>query len=170
MPTRLRTEIEIQATPERVRDVLTRAEPPLAADLKARKETPVRTYRVPPMTAPFPARLGSGLLALLLGAVLAAVLIAPVGGGRQALGFALAPDLALFVGIAPRLERGQLHPRAVPLYNALHHVAGPLLLGIAALLGLGWPWLAGALAWGLHIAVDRAVGYGPRTADGFRRA
>ena len=49
-------------------------------------------------------------------------------------------------------------------------VAGPLLLAIAGLLWLGPPWLVGALAWATHIAVDRALGYGPRTREGFRRA
>ena len=125
---------------------------------------------VPFLATRFPGRLAYGLLAALLGAALAAALIAPGGGGWQALGFALAPDLALVAGIAPGLARGQLHPRAVPLYNGLHHFAGPLLLGIAALVWLGVPWLAGALAWAVHIAVDRAVGYGPRTPEGFRRA
>jgi hypothetical protein len=129
----------------------------------------VRASPVPVLTKPFPGRLGFGLLALLLGAVLAAALVTPGGGGWQALGLGLAPDLALLAGIAPGLARGQLHPRAVPLYNALHHFAGPLLLGVAALLWLGVPWLAGALAWAAHIAVDRGVGYGPRTPEGFQR-
>lgn len=43
--------------------------------------------------------------------------------------FALAPDLAVLYGIAPGLARGQLHPRAVPIYNALHQFWGPLALG-----------------------------------------
>ena len=122
------------------------------------------------LTKPSPVRLGYALLAALLGGALATALVAPGGGGWQALGLGLAPDLALLVGIAPGLARGQLHPRAVPFYNALHHFAGPLLLGTAALLWLGLPWLAGALAWAVHIAVDRAAGYGPRTPQGFRRA
>ena len=129
----------------------------------------MRALPVPLSTTRFRSRLAYGLLALLLGAALAATLLAPGGGGRQALAFALLPDLALLAA-APGLTRGQLHPRAVPLYNALHHFAGPLLLGLAALLGLGVPWLAGALAWAVHIVVDRAVGYGPRTPEGFRRA
>ncbi|MEA2595534.1 MAG: hypothetical protein QOF01_2003 [Thermomicrobiales bacterium] len=110
-------------------------------------------------TTPFPGRIAFGLLALLLCAALTGALIASGSGGWQALGFALAPDLALFVGIAPGLTRGQLHPRAVPL-----------LLGLAALLWLGVPWLVGALSWSVHVAVDRAVGYGRRTPEGFRRA
>ena len=130
----------------------------------------MRADPVPVQFTSFPGRLGYGLLAALLGGALAAALIVPGGGGRQAVGLGLAPDLALLAGIAPGLARGQLHPRAVPAYNALHHFAGPLLLGLVALLWLGVPWLAGALAWAVHIAVDRAVGYGPRTPDGLRRA
>lgn len=83
--------------------------------------------------------------------------------------FAIAPDLALLAGYAPHLAKGQFHPRAVPLYNALHSYAGPALLGIAALLGLGNAWLVAALAWALHIAVDRCLGYGLRTPEGFQR-
>jgi hypothetical protein len=130
----------------------------------------VRANSAPILATPFPGRLGYGLLAALLGGALAVALVAPGGGGRPALGFALLPDAALLAGGAPGLARGRLHPRAVPLYNALHHPAGPLLLGIAALVWLGVPWFAGALAWGLHVAVDRAAGYGPRTPEGFRRA
>ena len=79
------------------------------------------------------------------------------------------PDVALFVGIAPGLAKGQLHSRAVPLYNALHRFTGPLALAIAAAAFLPLGYLVGALAWGLHIAVDRVAGYGLRTPDGFQR-
>lgn len=125
---------------------------------------------VPTVTRRLSARAMDRLLAVLLGAALVAALIAPGGGGWHALAFALAPDLTLLVGIGPGLARGQLHPRAVPFYNAVHGFAGPLLLGGAALLWLGVPWLVGALAWAFHIAVDRALGYGQRTREGFRRA
>jgi hypothetical protein len=81
----------------------------------------------------------------------------------------IAPDVALLLGMAPGLERGQLHPRAVRLYNALHAPAGPLALAAVALLLGSDAWLAGALAWGTHIAIDRAAGYGPRDREGFIR-
>ena len=109
----------------------------------------MRAVPVPMTTTRFSARLAYGLLALVLGTALA---------------------VALLVGAAPGLDRGQLHPRAVRLYNALHVFAGPLLLGIAAFLWLGSPWLVGALAWAAHVAVDRALGIGLRTREGFRRA
>jgi hypothetical protein len=89
----------------------------------------------------------------------------------QFFAFGAAPDLALFVGIAPNLAKGQLHPRAVPLYNALHRIAGPIVLAVAATVGpLAPAYLVAALAWGLHIAVDRAAGYELRTPDGFQRS
>ncbi len=86
----------------------------------------------------------------------------------QAVVFGLAPDLPLLAGISRSLERGQLHPRAVPLYNALHRFTGPVVVGIAFVL-LGVSPL-GPLAWALHIAWDRTLGYGLRTRDGFQRS
>jgi hypothetical protein len=63
---------------------------------------------------------------------------------------------------------GRLNPRAVPAYNALHVYWGPLLLGVAAA-ALGPAAATAALAWALHIAVDRAAGYGLRDRAGDRR-
>lgn len=79
---------------------------------------------------------------------------------------AIAPDfaLALGAGSAP----GQLHPRAVPAYNAVHRFWGPAALVAAGLLAPGGV-LALGLAWTFHVALDRTVGYGLRTADGFQR-
>ena len=109
-----------------------------------------------------------GLLALaLLGALAAAV--AAYGGWWQLAAFAIGPDVALLAGIAPGLEKGQLHPRAVPLYNLLHRFWGPAALAALAVTVLPEIWLVGALAWALHVAVDRTVGYGLRTPAGFQR-
>jgi Domain of unknown function (DUF4260) len=82
--------------------------------------------------------------------------------------FLLGPDIALFVGMGSDLEKGQLHPRAVPLYNALHRYWGPVALALVSIV-LAKGWLAAALAWALHISLDRAIGYGLRTPDGFQR-
>jgi hypothetical protein len=82
--------------------------------------------------------------------------------------FLLGPDIALFLGIGSGLEKGQLHPRAVPLYNALHRYWGPAALALASIV-LPEGWLAAALAWALHVSVDRTVGYGLRTREGFQR-
>ncbi len=85
--------------------------------------------------------------------------------------FGLGPDLPLLLGAGKGLERGQLHPRAVPFYNLTHRFWGPLALGVAALAAGPAPaWLVGALAWATHVAVDRALGYGLRTREGFQRS
>jgi Domain of unknown function (DUF4260) len=86
----------------------------------------------------------------------------------QLLVFAVFPDGTLFLGIGANLDRGQLHPRAVPPYNALHRFAGPVLLGAGGFWA-GTPWLVAALAWAAHVAFDRALGYGLRDRHGFQR-
>ena len=98
------------------------------------------------------------------------------GGMWWAVGFFVMPDVALLYGMAPGLVKGQLHPRAVPLYNALHSFVGPVVLGaiavagaVSGVLGDAGSWSAAALAWAAHIAADRGMGYGPRTAEGFQR-
>ncbi|WP_037322606.1 DUF4260 family protein [Amycolatopsis thermoflava] len=83
----------------------------------------------------------------------------------------IGPDLTFLAGIgAPPAERGVLPRRVVPFYNAAHHWAGPVVLLVVfsfvaspAAFTLGLAWLA-------HIVVDRAFGYGLRTADGRQRA
>jgi hypothetical protein len=116
------------------------------------------------------ARLGWGAaaVAMLAGTVLQ---VQDHGGGWLALGFALMPDLGLFAGMQRGLQKGQLAPRAVPIYNALHRFVGPVVLAALTLAGV-FPalWLSAALGWALHIAIDRAVGYGLRGADGFQRS
>jgi hypothetical protein len=148
--------------------------PPAATDSSDSRPAAPPAAAPPRARAPaFPARAAYGALALGLGAALAAVLLAGGAGGTQALALGLAPDLPLLAGGPPGGARGQLRPRAVPLYNAVHHLAGPLLLGAAAALGLLGPdraWLAGALAWAAHLALDRALGFGPRTPEGLQRA
>jgi hypothetical protein len=115
-------------------------------------------------------RFGYAALGAALVAAAAVAIAEGAGWGAVAAG-ALGPDIALLLGIGTGLEPGQLHPRAVPLYNALHRFAGPAALAAAAALGLGGLTLAaGAAAWGAHVAIDRSVGYGLRTADGFQRA
>jgi Domain of unknown function (DUF4260) len=105
--------------------------------------------------------------ALFAGSLVAAISVAGAGTW-QIWAFLIGPDLALLLGIAPGLEKGQLHPRAVPVYNALHRLGGPFLLGLASI-WLGPAWLAGALAWAAHVFMDRAFGYDLRTPEGFVR-
>ena len=110
----------------------------------------------------------AALTALLLLAAIAGCLVLGQGWW-QLVAFGLAPDLALLAGAGSGLAKGQLHPRAVRLYNALHSYWGPLLLGLAAIV-LPAGFLIGALAWAFHISLDRTVGYGMRTRDGFQRS
>ncbi len=68
------------------------------------------------------------------------------------------------------MARGQLHPRAVPLYNAVHRFWVPLaLIALAVLLLRSAFWVVSGLAWLAHIAFDRASGFGLRTSEGFQR-
>ncbi len=117
------------------------------------------------------ARPAYALVSLALAAAITAELIAHGTGWWQLGAFGVGPDIALFLGLGSGLEQGQLHPRAVPLYNALHSLVGPLVL---LALGLGGvlpvAWLVGGLAWTFHVAIDRTMGYGTRTRDGFQRA
>lgn len=93
------------------------------------------------------------------------------GNGWLALGFALMPDLGLLAGIDRGLKKGQLAPRAVPIYNVLHRFIGPALLALPALTGVApMVWLSAALGWALHVAVDRTFGYGLRDKHGFQRS
>jgi hypothetical protein len=106
-----------------------------------------------------PIRLAYAALAALL---LGAIVLHGTADWWQLAVFGVAPDIALFYGIGTGLQRGQLHPRAVPLYNLLHRYWLPL--------GLAFFLPAAALAWALHISIDRAVGYGLRSRDGFQRS
>jgi hypothetical protein len=84
--------------------------------------------------------------------------------------FGITPHLTVLLGIGRPHARGQLAPRAVPLFNAMHHPALPLALLTVGAAGIVPPfWLVGGLAWLGHILVDRALGDGPRTADGWPR-
>jgi Domain of unknown function (DUF4260) len=88
----------------------------------------------------------------------------------QIAAFGIGPDLALLCGGGRDLAHGQLHPRAVGAYNLVHRFWGPLALGAVAVLGIiPIGFLVGALTWTFHVALDRAVGYGLRTRDGFQR-
>ena len=83
--------------------------------------------------------------------------------------FAMAPDLSFFAGIGGGLARGQLHPRAVPIYNAVHRYWAPAVLVVITLVLQSPAWLAAGLAWIAHISFDRSLGFGLRTREGFQR-
>jgi hypothetical protein len=117
-----------------------------------------------------PGRFAYATLAAALAAAAVVAVVVWDTAWWPAVAFALAPDLGVLYRIAPKLARGQLHPRAVPLNNALHRFSGPLALAVVVLAaGLPFGYLAGAFAWACHVAFDRAIGLRPRTADGFQR-
>ena len=80
----------------------------------------------------------------------------------------LAPDVlgyvpAHFMGTAP--EKGALPPRGVWLYNVWHNFVLPLGIGAVLTVATGVvPW--SLLGWPIHVALDRALGFGLRAADG----
>lgn len=114
-------------------------------------------------------RLAWGLATLALSAGIVLQIRAD-GGGWLVLAFVLIPDLGLMAGMAHGLAKGQLAPRAVPLYNALHRFIGPGALATLVLVGLLPPlWFAAVLGWTWHLSIDRAAGYGLRSTDGFQR-
>ncbi|MFA5606722.1 MAG: DUF4260 family protein [Leucobacter sp.] len=88
------------------------------------------------------------------------------------LAFGLFPDIALIGGFA---ERGRLKPDRVKLYNTLHITTWPIVtivLGVIIMFVTGgfeggfWALALGGVAWFVHIALDRALGFGLRDADG----
>jgi len=84
--------------------------------------------------------------------------------------FAIAPDISFLAGMSSNLARGQLHPRAVPLYNALHRYWAPAVLVLITFLLRSPEWLAAGLAWTAHISFDRSLGFGLRTPEGFQKS
>ncbi|HEX9100250.1 MAG TPA: DUF4260 family protein [Candidatus Dormibacteraeota bacterium] len=115
-------------------------------------------------------RLGYLILGLFVTGLAIAVVVTQHTSWWQVVVFAIAPDVTLFFGAGPGLERGQLHPRAVPFYNAVHRFWLPAIL-VAVMSVLPSPgWLAGGLAWIAHIAFDRSLGFGLRSPQGFQRA
>ena len=87
----------------------------------------------------------------------------------QLLVFALAPDVTMLFGFRAGLQRGQLDPRAVPAYNAVHRYWAPVVLVVVAFVLHFDAWVAAGLAWCAHISFDRSLGFGLRTREGFQR-
>jgi hypothetical protein len=72
-----------------------------------------------------------------------------------------APDLAILgYALGPVL--------GARIYNAVHVLTGPALLFVIGV-WIGWlPARDIALIWALHIAIDRALGFGLKLPAGFR--
>jgi hypothetical protein len=107
-------------------------------------------------------------LALGVGALAGGTVLVMVAGSSawQPWVFLIAPDVVLLAGISRGLNPGQLHPRAVKPYNALHMFAGPTALAVVSF-WLAPVWLGAALAWTAHVLFDRAVGFGLRDHAGY---
>jgi len=84
--------------------------------------------------------------------------------------FAIAPDLSMLAGRSAGLERGQLSPRAVPVYNAVHRCWVPAVLVVITFVDQQPAWVAAGMAWIAHISFDRSLGFGLRTPEGFQRS
>ncbi len=121
------------------------------------------------MRSPIP-RLAYGALGLIAAGLAIYLITSRSASVVPLIAFAIAPDLPLLLGAAPGLARGQIHPRAVPLYNAVHRVWVPLaLIAVALLLIRSASWTVAGLAWLAHIAFDRSSGFGLRSREGFQR-
>jgi len=114
-------------------------------------------------------RVAYALVGLVLVGVALADVITQHTGWWQLIVFAVAPDLSMLMGGGKGLQHGRLHPRAVPVYNAVHRFWAPVVLVAIALLLRDPGWLAAGLAWSAHIAIDRSLGFGLRTREGFQR-
>lgn len=110
-----------------------------------------------------------GALAAALAAGLVAQAIARPSTWPWLVALLLIPDLPLLAGMNADGVKGRLRPAAVPYYNALHAYTGPIAAAAGSLL-LGPAMLTAGLAWALHVAVDRALGFGLRTPAGDQRA
>jgi hypothetical protein len=80
---------------------------------------------------------------------------------------AVAPDVALLIGVTAAPTWKRLPPYAIGPYNALHSPAIPAALLLTAAARRHRGTTVAGLAWLAHIAIDRAFGYGPRDAQGF---
>ncbi|GGZ82941.1 DUF4260 family protein [Streptomyces bluensis] len=90
-----------------------------------------------------------------------------------ALAGAVAPDLSFLLGLSGPHQHGQLPRRAVPVYNLLHRPVVAIVVMLTCLIpespSVAVPLFNFGLTWLLHITVDRALGFGLRTADGWYR-
>lgn len=85
----------------------------------------------------------------------------------------LAPDLSFLLGMSGPHQHGRLSPRAVPVYNLVHRPVTAVVVMLTCLLpespAVAVPLFNFGLAWLVHIAADRALGFGLRTRDGWQR-
>lgn len=116
-----------------------------------------------------PKRIAYAVLGFVITALAIWIVVTEHASWWQLVVFAIAPDLTLVFGFHQGLQRGQLDPRAVPAYNAVHRYWAPGVLVVVAVVLREPAWVAAGLAWCAHISFDRSLGFGLRTADGFQR-
>lgn len=116
-----------------------------------------------------PKRIGYAVLGFAAIGLAIAVVVTRQTSWAPLIVLAIAPDITLLAGSSRNLQRGQLHPRAVPAYNAVHRFWAPAILVLLSLLVQQPAWLSGGLAWTAHVAFDRSLGFGLRTPEGFQR-
>src|SRR5690349_13018036 len=79
--------------------------------------------------------------------------------------FGVAPHLAFLAGIGQSRPAGGMAPRALALFNAMHHPALPAAIVALNLTGVVPTLLfVGATAWLSHIVIGWGIGDGPRAA------
>ncbi|WP_259471787.1 DUF4260 domain-containing protein [Streptomyces shenzhenensis] len=94
------------------------------------------------------------------------VIVAAVAG-------VVVPDLSFLAALSGPHEHGRMPRRAVPFYNLLHRPLVALVVMAGCLIpessAVAVPLFNFGLAWLVHIAADRALGFGLRGADGRQR-
>ena len=81
------------------------------------------------------------------------------------LAFGIAPHLAVLAGIGQSRPAGGMAPRALAVFNAMHHPAIPAAIVALNLTGVVPTLLfVGATAWLSHIVIGWGIGDGLRTA------
>src|SRR5437868_10109006 len=94
-----------------------------------------------------PKRLAYALLGFAAAALGIAVVVTQHASWWQLAVFAIAPDVTLLFGFHGGLQRGQLDPRAVPFYNAVHRFWAPVVPVVFAFAFHADAWTAAGLAW-----------------------
>ncbi|MGW3957086.1 DUF4260 family protein [Streptomyces sp. NPDC004752] len=83
------------------------------------------------------------------------------------------PDLSFLAALSGPHEHGRMPRRAVPFYNLLHRPLVAVVVMLCCLIPdrstIAVPLFNFGLAWLVHIAADRALGFGLRGADGGQR-
>ncbi|WP_062465086.1 DUF4260 domain-containing protein [Demequina soli] len=98
-----------------------------------------------------------------------AIALAAAAAGPLAFGFAWWWPVALFLAFDLSALGYAAGPRVgAALYNAGHSYAGAVVCAAVFALTGADAWAIVALAWAVHIGLDRALGYGLKHPDAFQ--